>query len=319
MCVRQNMNMDMSGDLAAAGLGPVLDPRAPIEVEPSEWNYTMRREMQEIIPNIFLGSYASAMKKNFEQLVARGITHIICVREKVEARLVRPNFPNHFVYLTVEVADSSTENILVHFPMVQAFIDQALAGNGRVLLHGNAGISRSGALLIAYIMKTYTLGYTEALRVVQSRRFCVSPNEGFQAQLMEYEPLYKAQELAYQLAATRGGNGERRKRDFEEDDDELEMSVDGMREGPRPRAPHHPGLDAEARMQALLEQQERMQEEQEHHDAQEEQQMMDMYRAQEEAYAMQQQQQQQAAMQMEMAMAYQHLQQHPPPYFYTNQ
>ena len=40
------MNMDMSGDLAAAGLGPVLDPRAPIEVEPSEWNYTMRREMQ---------------------------------------------------------------------------------------------------------------------------------------------------------------------------------------------------------------------------------------------------------------------------------
>ena len=47
-----------------------------------------------------------------------------------------------FRYLTVEVADSSTENILVHFPMVQAFIDQALAGNGRVLLHGNAGISR---------------------------------------------------------------------------------------------------------------------------------------------------------------------------------
>uniref|UniRef100_A0A671FQ28 Uncharacterized protein n=1 Tax=Rhinolophus ferrumequinum TaxID=59479 RepID=A0A671FQ28_RHIFE len=29
-----------------------------------EWTYTMRREMQEILPGLFLGPYSSAMKSN---------------------------------------------------------------------------------------------------------------------------------------------------------------------------------------------------------------------------------------------------------------
>jgi serine/threonine/tyrosine-interacting protein len=53
-----------------------------------------------------------------------------------------------------------------------------------VLMHGNAGISRSGALLVSYMMEQYSLPYSEALRLIQMRRFCVSPNEGFQAQLL---------------------------------------------------------------------------------------------------------------------------------------
>jgi len=73
------------------------------------------------------------------------------------------------------------------------------------LCAGNAGISRSGALLIAYIMQRHSLGYSEALRLVQLRRFCVSPNEGFQAQLMEYEPIYRAQQMAQQMQAAGGG------------------------------------------------------------------------------------------------------------------
>lgn len=55
------------------------------------------------------------------------------------------------------------------------------------------GISRGGSLLIAYIMQKHQLPYSEALRVVQLRRFCVSPNEGFSAQLIEFEAIYKAQ------------------------------------------------------------------------------------------------------------------------------
>jgi hypothetical protein len=33
-------------------------------------------------------------------------------------------------------------------------------------------------------MQRLNLSYSDALRMVQARRFCVSPNEGFQAQLM---------------------------------------------------------------------------------------------------------------------------------------
>lgn len=36
------------------------------------------------------------------------------------------------------------------------------------------------------------MGLNEAFTHVQARRFCVNPNEGFMAQLREYEPIYRA-------------------------------------------------------------------------------------------------------------------------------
>lgn len=96
-------------------------------------------------------------------------------------RFVRPNFPDRFSYLVVDVADDSSENIISHFPDVREYIDQALdAGgkllrpvmhqlglfgwltkqdSGKILMHGNAGISRSGALLIAYLMYKLQTSY----------------------------------------------------------------------------------------------------------------------------------------------------------------
>jgi len=60
-------------------------------------------------------------------------------------------------YLVLEIADTITENIIQHFKKVKAFIDEALNSGGRVLVHGNAGISRSAALVLAYVMETYEL------------------------------------------------------------------------------------------------------------------------------------------------------------------
>jgi len=53
-----------------------------------------------------------------------------------------------------------TENIIQHFKKVKIFIDEALISGGRVLVHGNAGISRSAALVLAYVMETYELSQT---------------------------------------------------------------------------------------------------------------------------------------------------------------
>lgn len=48
--------------------------------------------------------------------------------------------------------DSATENIIPHFRLVNKFLDECLTSGGKALVHGNAGISRSAALVIAYIM-----------------------------------------------------------------------------------------------------------------------------------------------------------------------
>ena len=35
--------------------------------------------------------------------------------------------------------------------------------------------------------------YRKAFTILQQRRFCINPNDGFMAQLREYEPIYQAQ------------------------------------------------------------------------------------------------------------------------------
>ena len=63
-------------------------------------------------------------------------------------------------YLVLNIADTATENIIQHFHKVKAFIDDGLNSGGQVLVHGNAGISRSAALVLAYVMETYGLSQT---------------------------------------------------------------------------------------------------------------------------------------------------------------
>ncbi|XP_046981571.1 serine/threonine/tyrosine-interacting protein-like [Schistocerca americana] len=170
-------------------------PAVPFQCDSSdEWTYTMRRSMQEIVPGLYLGPYSAAVRCRLKALLAHGVTHIVCVRQAVEAHFVRPNFPDQFKYLVLDIADSPNENIIQHFGTVRQFIDEGLNAGGKVLVHGNAGISRSAALVLAYVMEKYGLSCSAAFGLVQQRRFCINPNEGFLAQLTEFEPIYRAQQ-----------------------------------------------------------------------------------------------------------------------------
>ena len=61
------------------------------------WQYEMRRDMQEIIPGLWLGPYSCARDNSLLHL--KGITHILCVRESNEEMMVRMRFPEEFHYL----------------------------------------------------------------------------------------------------------------------------------------------------------------------------------------------------------------------------
>lgn len=194
-------------------------PSLPDSEETVEWTYSMRRDMQEIIPGLFLGPYSAAMKSKIDQLMQSGVTHIVCVRQDIESHFIRPNFPEKFKYLVLDIADTVTTNIIQHIPKVKFFIDDCLCYRGKVLIHGNAGISRSATLVIAYIMETYGLSYKDAFLRVQQKRFCINPNEGFAQQLREYEPIYRAK-LTLQNGETSQVTGKlkRRIQDVEESD-----------------------------------------------------------------------------------------------------
>ncbi|XP_066969714.1 serine/threonine/tyrosine-interacting protein B-like [Macrobrachium rosenbergii] len=160
----------------------------------TDWLYHMRREMQEVLPGLFLGPFNAATKSKFSSLLDHGITHIICIRQDIEAHMIRPNFPHKIKYLIIDMADSCLENLISHISECRDFIDECLAAGGKCLVHGNLGISRSAAVVIAYVMEKKMLTYKEALEFVQNRRYCINPNDGFKHQLIEYEAIYKAQQ-----------------------------------------------------------------------------------------------------------------------------
>jgi len=185
-----------------------------------DWTYTMRREMQEIVPGLFLGPWAAAGKKNLSRLQSAGITHIVCVRQEIEKNFIKPNFEPQLRYLVITLADSCIETIIPKIKETKDFIDRCFAGGGKVLVHCNDGMSRSASLVIAYLMQKYGLDFKAALNHVQTRRFCVQPNDGFEQQLREFEPIYRA-------TVENGGMEEKRdgKRDREESDSEGETDI----------------------------------------------------------------------------------------------
>ncbi|XP_030855024.1 serine/threonine/tyrosine-interacting protein [Strongylocentrotus purpuratus] len=143
-------------------------------------------------PWIIFRTICCAQRSKLPVLLEHGITHVLCIRQAPEATIIKPNFPDRFRYLVLDVADNCMENIIRHIPTVKGFIDSCLQSGGRILVHGNAGISRSAALVIGYLMETYGLKYRIAYRYVQEKRFCISVNDGFASQLKEYEAIFTA-------------------------------------------------------------------------------------------------------------------------------
>ncbi|XP_035217936.1 serine/threonine/tyrosine-interacting protein A-like [Stegodyphus dumicola] len=189
------------------------------------WNYSMK-EMQEIIPGLFLGPCTAASKAKLQELQEIGITHIVCVRHHLEANFIEPQFPDKFVYTVLDIADAATTNIIPFFPQVKQFIDSCFKKGGKVLVHGNTGVSRSASLVIGYIMETFCLPYRDAFTLVLNKRLCICPNEGFMQQLKEYEPIYKAQKTLLNGHTSKVTGKLKRKYDESEDSDCLNNQMD---------------------------------------------------------------------------------------------
>lgn len=157
----------------------------------TDWTYTKKREAQEIIPGLWLGPFGAARDQEF--LRRANITDALVVRAPEEARIIAPKYPEFIHYEVLECRDSPFENIIRYFPAVKQLLDVVLRRGGRILVHGNAGMSRSAAFVVAYVMETFNLSSDLAHHYVLTRRHCISVNEGFRNQIREYEMLHKVQ------------------------------------------------------------------------------------------------------------------------------
>ncbi|CAI2366802.1 unnamed protein product [Moneuplotes crassus] len=150
--------------------------------------------MDRITDRIFLGDINGV--SNLHLLRKNKITHILTM-----AAGIRPLYRKEFKYKVVNIMDLPTQNILMYFDKAIEFINKAVAGGGRVLVHCFAGVSRSASTVIAYFMATRKMGFTEAFNYVKKKRPVIFPNYGFQRQLVEYEKSLQKRYSAKNMAS----------------------------------------------------------------------------------------------------------------------
>ena len=66
-------------------------------------------------------------------------------------------------------------------------LDEAVKEDGRVLVHCQAGVSRSASLVIAYLMAHSTLSVMEAFTLANHLRSVVDPSLHFLSQLQQFQ------------------------------------------------------------------------------------------------------------------------------------
>lgn len=136
-------------------------------------------EANEIMKGIYLGNINSVY--DIEKLKSVGITHVISV---IGGFI--PPYPEDFNYLVINALDTSNTDLFENFESTNDFIDDAMMENSNILIHCQAGRSRSVTILAAYIIKTFGLDVKTTIDIIKNKRNIIEPNKYFINQLERY-------------------------------------------------------------------------------------------------------------------------------------
>ena len=79
-------------------------------------------------------------------------------------------------------------DIYVYFDECHSFIDECICQkNKNIIIHCEAGVSRSSTIVISYLMKKNQMSFYEAFIFVRNKKPNIFPNFYFGKQLLEYE------------------------------------------------------------------------------------------------------------------------------------
>ncbi|CAO2638286.1 Dual specificity protein phosphatase 12 [Lemmus lemmus] len=141
--------------------------------------------MVEVRPGLYLGGAAAVAEP--DHLMKAGITAVLTVDSE-------PGFQAGAGFeglrsLFVPALDKPETDLLSHLDRCVAFIGQSRAEGRAVLVHCHAGVSRSVAVVTAFIMKTDQLTFEKAYESLQTVKPEAKMNEGFEGQLKLYESM----------------------------------------------------------------------------------------------------------------------------------
>jgi protein-tyrosine phosphatase len=139
-------------------------------------------EANKVCDNVYVGNFASACDR--KMLKQFGFKNIVVV-----AYGLWEMYPEDFNYKRIDVIDSEYSSLEPYFNEISKFIyDAAINRNEKVLIHCVAGVSRSGAIAVAYLVLTQNLTVEQALYKIRQWRPKINPNPSFMNQLKQLEP-----------------------------------------------------------------------------------------------------------------------------------
>merc|ERR1711899_160306 len=159
-------------------------PGLPAPPSPSDLCVTKDIEnhpASQVTPFLFLGNMKDA--SDATGLTRLGVDHVLNVTA------VSPTYDmfETITYKQLHAADNGYQNLKQYFEEAFDFIDLARSRGGSVLIHCQAGVSRSPTIAVAYLIKQFPMSLVDAYKFVKNRRSIISPNLNFMGQLLEFE------------------------------------------------------------------------------------------------------------------------------------
>lgn len=141
----------------------------------------------EVYPGIYVGPKSTVNQYAIDHI---GIKIVINCAKKIP-NLV-PEFAKSYVdYYHLEIVDSIDQSLKGFINIGAKLIKEGLDQNGRILVHCEAGKSRSVSMVLSYLLEYTNTSLADALAEIQQNRPCASPNIRFLRDLGEYEIIKK--------------------------------------------------------------------------------------------------------------------------------
>lgn len=131
----------------------------------------------KILDNLYISNLKSVEKYELFKLGINNI--VICGRGLKNS--------NHYGFnnLHLQIADSINQEIIPYIEIVNEFID--LHQTTKTLIHCQSGMSRSGSIVIGYLMHKFDYDYETAFNFVKEKYPRVWPNASFKEQLEKWK------------------------------------------------------------------------------------------------------------------------------------
>uniref|UniRef100_A0A8C9FSG8 protein-tyrosine-phosphatase n=1 Tax=Pavo cristatus TaxID=9049 RepID=A0A8C9FSG8_PAVCR len=168
--------LSLGGGGGASAVPPTLPQSIPTTPD------IENAELTPILPFLFLGNEHDA--QDLEKMQRMNIGYVINVTTHLPLYHYEKGM---FNYKRLPATDSNKQNLRQYFEEAFEFIEEAHQCGKGLLIHCQAGVSRSATIVIAYLMKHTRMTMTDAYKFVKGKRPIISPNLNFMGQLLEFE------------------------------------------------------------------------------------------------------------------------------------